>query len=151
MNRQEYLFIRNISWDLLIDARIDRLPVDINRIASVYKVNDLITEGAPLYNNAMVVSKYVLDRFGINSNQDNCRHLSVRILAPAVVLKELKVSSVDDIIKFTMLPEALAQQRFARLQELISRDKFEMSNMEAKVIKQFRPWIFSMISEWQNH
>ena len=36
MNKQEYKHIRNLAWDLLINAKISKLPVDIVAVANVY-------------------------------------------------------------------------------------------------------------------
>ena len=52
-----------------------------------------------------------------------------------------KVSSPKELAIITDLPMNLAKQRFARLQQLLKRDKFETSNMESIVLSQFKDWI----------
>ena len=52
-----------------------------------------------------------------------------------------KVPSPKELAIITDLPMNLAEQRFARLQQLLKRDKFETSNMESIVLSQFKDWI----------
>ena len=62
-------------------------------------------------------------------------------MSPAIVLREIKVSSPKELAIITDLPMNLAEQRFTRLQQLLKRDKFETSNMESIVLSQFKDWI----------
>ena len=77
---------------------------------------------------------------------EHSKCLAVRILSPMIVLKELKVSSATDIARYTNLPLTEANKRFSRLQELMTRDKFETSSLETRVLEQFKPWITAVSS-----
>ena len=144
MTKQEYQHIRNLAWDLLIDANITSLPTDLLAIANLYNGQDKIDVSKSTYENAISISQHILQTLGYKSSTEHSKCLAVRILSPVVVLKELKVKSTADIVKFTNLPFAEANKRYVRLQELIARGKFETSNMETKVLRQFKPWLSSL-------
>ena len=84
MKEQEYKHIRNLAWDLLIDANISQLPVDISAIANLYNLQHLIDNSKSLYENTLSVSEGILKIFGM-TNPDFTRYLTVRILAPMIV------------------------------------------------------------------
>ena len=140
MTKQEYKHIRNLAWDLLIDANISRLPVDINAIATLYDLQHLIDDSKTLYSNTLSVSEGILKIFGM-ANPEFARYLSVRILAPMIVFKELNIKSAKEMSNFSGLPLNLANQRFKRFEMLLSRNAFETSRLETIVLSQFRQWI----------
>lgn len=145
MTKQEYQHIRNLAWDLLIDAHITILPTNIEAIAKMYGCQNII-EGNSLYNDALSVSNNILTILGYPSSMEHSKCLAVRILSPMIVLKELRVSSATDIARYTNLPLTEANKRFSRLQELMTRDKFETSGLETRVLEQFKPWITAVSS-----
>lgn len=142
MTKQEYKHIRNLAWDLLIDAQISKLPVDINAIASLYNLNYLIDNSKPLYDNALSVAEGILNIFGLNY-PNFPRYLAVRILAPIIVFKELDIKSAEEMSKLSGLPENLAKQRFKRYKMILSKNAFGISRLENMVLSQFRKWIIS--------
>lgn len=142
MNEQEYKHIRNLAWDLLIDANISRLPVDISAIANLYNLQNLIDNSKSLYENTLSVSEGILKIFGM-TNPEFTRYLAVRILAPMIVFKELGVKSAEELSRLSGLPADLANQRFKRFEMLLSRNAFQTSRLETVVLSQFRQWIDS--------
>ena len=142
MNKQEYQHIRNLAWDLLIDANISQLPVDINAIAALYDLRHLIDNSKSLYDNTLSVAEGILKIFGMN-NPELTRHLAVRILAPMIVFKELGIKSAEEMSSLSGLPIDLANQRFKRFEMLLSRNAFQTSHLETIVLSQFRKWIDS--------
>lgn len=142
MNEQEYKHIRNLAWDLLIDANISRLPVDINAIAAIYNLQPLIDNSKSLYENTLSVAEGILKIFGM-SNPELTRYLAVRILAPMIVFKELGVKSAEELGRLSGLPADLANRRFKRFEMLLSRNAFQTSRLETVVLSQFRQWISS--------
>ena len=142
MNKQEYQHIRNLAWDLLIDANISQLPVDINAIAALYDLRHLIDNSKSLYDNTLSVAEGILKIFGMN-NPELTRHLAVRILAPMIVFKELGIKSAEEMSSLSELPIDLANQRFKRFEMLLSRNAFQTSRLETIVLSQFRKWIDS--------
>lgn len=140
MTEQEYKFIRNLSWDLLIDANISQLPVDINSIAGIYDLQSLINSNKSLYNNTLFISEGILKIFGLN-NPKLIKCLTVRLISPMIVLKELNINSAQEVSDISGLPIDIAIQRFNRLQMLLSRNAFETSRLETIVLSQFREWI----------
>lgn len=140
MNEQEYKHIRNLAWDLLIDAKISQLPVDISAIATIYNLQHLIDNSKPLYKNTLSVAEGILKIFGM-TKPEFVKHLAVRILAPMIVLKELGVKSAEELGKLSGLPKDLASQRFKRFEMLLSRNAFQTSRLESIVLSQFNQWI----------
>ena len=140
MNKQEYQHIRNLAWDLLIDANISQLPVDINAIAALYDLRHLIDNSKSLYDNTLSVAEGILKIFGMN-NPELTRHLAARILAPMIVFKELGIQSAEEMSSLSGLPIDLANQRFKRFEMLLSRNAFQTSRLETIVLSQFQNWI----------
>lgn len=140
MNEQEYKHIRNLAWDLLIDANISQLPVDINAIAALYHLQHLIDNSKSLYDNTLRVSEGILKIFGM-TNPEFTRYLTVRILAPMIVFKELGIQSAEELGNLSGLPANLANQRFKRFEMLLSRNAFQTSRLETIVLSQFQNWI----------
>ena len=142
MKEQEYKHIRNLAWDLLIDANISQLPVDISAIANLYNLQHLIDNSKSLYENTLSVSEGILKIFGM-ANPEFTRYLAVRILAPMIVFKELGIKSAEELCRLSGLPVDLANQRFKRFEMLLSRNAFQTSRLETIVLSQFRQWISS--------
>lgn len=142
MKKQEYKHIRNLAWDLLIDANISQLPVDISAIANLYNLQHLIDNSKSLYENTLSVSEGILKIFGM-TNPEFTRYLAVRILAPMIVFKELGIKSAEELCRLSGLPADLANQRFKRFEMLLSRNAFQTSRLETIVLSQFRQWISS--------
>lgn len=142
MDKYEYKFIRNLAWDLLIDANISQLPVDINAVAALYNLQHLIDNSKTLYENTLSVSKGILELFGMD-NKDFIKPLAVRILAPMIVFKELGITSAEEICKLSGLPQNVANQRFKRFEMLFQRNAFQIFRLETIVLSQFREWINS--------
>lgn len=140
MNEQEYKHIRNLAWDLLIDANISQLPVNINAIAALYHLQHLIDNSKSLYDNTLRVSEGILKIFGM-TNPEFTRYLTVRILAPMIVFKELGIQSAEELGNLSGLPANLANQRFKRFEMLLSRNAFQTSRLETIVLSQFQNWI----------
>lgn len=142
MKEQEYKHIRNLAWDLLINANISQLPVDINAIANLYNLQHLIDSSKSLYENTLSVSEGILKILG-RTNPEFTRYLAVRILAPMIVFKELGIKSAEELCRLSGLPADLANQRFKRFEMLLSRSAFQTSRLETIVLSQFREWIGS--------
>lgn len=140
MKEQEYKHIRNLAWDLLIDANISQLPVDISAISNLYNLQHLIDNSKSLYENTLSVSEGILKIFGM-TNPEFTRYLAVRILAPMIVFKELGIKSAEELCRLSGLPADLANQRFKRFEMLLSRNAFQTSRLETIVLLQFRQWI----------
>lgn len=142
MNEQEYKHIRNLAWDLLIDANISELPVDISAVASLYDLQYLIDNSKSLYENTLSVSEGILKIYGMY-NPEFTRYLAVRILAPMIVFKELGITSAEELCILSGLPHDVASQRFKRYEMLLKRNAFHASRLETIVLSQFHEWINS--------
>lgn len=68
MNEQEYKLIRNLAWDVLIDSKAARLPINLAAIASLYKLNSP-EEKLSFYVKAFQISSAILQTFGLYGNE----------------------------------------------------------------------------------
>lgn len=66
------------------------------------------------------------------------------LLAPMIVLKELNVKNKKELQNISDLPEKEAEKHFDRYEMLLKRDKFETSNFESKVLRQFKRFRYSL-------
>lgn len=143
MTKDEYVHIRNLAWDILIEAKISSLPVNISKIDKLYRLS-CSENYASRYDYALAVSNQILTLYGYSACYDNSKTLAVRILAPMIVLERIGISSYKELMHYTDLPENLAIQRFERLIVLRKRGKFETSHLETRVLSQFKHWIDSL-------
>ncbi|MBS6715320.1 MAG: hypothetical protein KH231_07640 [Dialister sp.] len=139
MTLQEYKTIRDLAWIVLINAHINEIPVDVSKIFRAYKINKPKTPGNSRFDKALAASSSILNFFGLNPSFD--KMLAVRILAPMIVVREIKIKSAEQLAKVFDLPHEIAAQRFERFEMLESRNKFLISNLEKKVLQEFQPWI----------
>lgn len=139
MTEQEYKLIRSLAWDVLIDAGISELPVNIKAVASVYGAESVVDDSAPVYDNTVKVSEYILNVFGLDT-RTLTEAFTVRLLAPMIVLKRLSVRSAAEVSRLTGLPPVLAEKRFERLMLLEKRNAFGISKLENTVWLQFEKW-----------
>ena len=72
--------------------------------------------------------------------------LSMRIMCPLIVLKAINIKDENELFQLTDLPYKLAVQRFERYKMLLNRNKFELSNLESKVLTNFQSWISSRLN-----
>ena len=139
LTEQEYKLIRSLAWDVLIDAGISELPVNIKAVASVYGAESVVDDSAPVYDNTVKVSEYILNVFGLDT-RTLTEAFTVRLLAPMIVLKRLSVRSAAEVSRLTGLPPVLAEKRFERLMLLEKRNAFGISKLENTVWLQFEKW-----------
>jgi hypothetical protein len=85
------------------------------------------------------VSTQILEIYGYNT--DFAKYLAIRLMSPIIILKELKITSVEDIVNITGLPLNIAKKRYERYQMLLVRNAFETSHLETKVLNQFQDWL----------
>ena len=140
MTKQEYKHIRNLAWDLLVDAKISKLPTDIKAIATLYDLQFLVDDTKSLYSNTLLISKNILKIFGL-TKPEFVRYLAIRILAPLIVFKELDIKLSDEIHILSKLPMNLSIKRFNRYQMLLKRNSFGISHLEIMVLSNFQSWI----------
>ena len=87
LDQQEYSHLNYLALDLIIDARINRLPVDISNIAAIYGLRKLIDYSKSRFENTVIVSQHILKMFGYDDNIYNAEYLAVKILSPLIVLR----------------------------------------------------------------
>lgn len=138
MTKQEYEHTRNLAWLILINAKITELPIDETKLASVLFEKINIDADKSRFENVLEISKHILEIYGYDTRYELCHALTVRLMAPMIVLKELNIKTKKELQDITDLPEKEAEKRFKRYELLLKRNKFETSNFESKVLKQFK-------------
>ena len=141
MTDQEYRHIRNLSWDLLLDARIKSLPVDLPRIARLYTPMWRPDPKISFFENAVDLSGKILVVFGIQNSAEYAESLAVRVVAPIIVFQMLDVNSAEEIAEISNIPLSFAHERFRRYLASLSRGTFGISKLERRVANQFWPWV----------
>lgn len=142
MTKQEYVHIRNLASDLLIDAKISWLPIDIKAIAYIYNLQDLIDDSKTLYDNTFLVAKKILAIFGF-TKFEFAKQFSIMILSPMFVLNKLNIKSENELCALTKLPANLAKQRYKQYKKILSGRTFKISRRDSIVLSQFGQWISS--------
>lgn len=137
VTRQECQHIKNFSLDLLIDANIRCLPVNVMGVAKVYNIN--LSQVKTLFTNTLYLSDKLLNIFGYNTKLT--KYLAVELLSPMIILRNLNIQSVIEIADITKLPLSIATQRFNKYKMLLTYKSFKPSNLESKVLLQFNDWI----------
>lgn len=66
---------------------------------------------------------------------------AIRLLAPAIVLHELKLFTPEQIMEVCGIAYTAAAYRAERMKELEQRQKYGTHPLEQKVLEQFRPFI----------
>lgn len=146
-----YAHIRNLSWDLLANAHMTSLPIDIRKIADLHKLSYLIKENNSLYKNTYIVSKAILKIFGYSSRHAVCDTLAVRLMAPLIVLRDCDVDSPAEVAKMTLLPDKLAKQRYERLLCAKEVGLFELSSQERVIRVIFSDYVGSYSKNQLTH
>lgn len=69
---------------------------------------------------------------------------ALRLLCPACVLKDLNISSPEDLANICRIPLSQAEIRYQRLKELKKRNKYFTSPIELEVYKNFENYLTSL-------
>ncbi len=141
MTKQEYITIRELAWNILLNSNASKLPIDITPIAKLYNLQDVLNYSNTRYNNATIVTKKILVIYGLPDTKEFVNALCIRLLAPLCILKECNIITPQEISKYCDIPLNVAEQRTARLQVVIKRNKFFISNLEKKVFDNFSEFI----------
>lgn len=143
LNHQEYSHINYLALDLLIDAKIDRLPVDVAEIASNHGISSIIDFSKSRYDNAVIVSKHILGKYGYNNNLYYSEYLATKILSPLIIFKELGINNFEHFHFLSDLPILIASLRFDLYKNLISKSEIGKYSIEKRALNCFRDWINS--------
>ena len=140
-----YTHLRNLSWEVLKDANMTSLPIDIHKIADVYNLHHLVKKRNDLYTNTYSIAKEILKLYSYSKKPEACKVLTVRLMSPLIVLHDCCVNSAKEVQQMTLLPQDLAQQRYDRLIEAITKGKFELSKKERIIRMIFSDYIDSYL------
>ncbi len=66
---------------------------------------------------------------------------AIRLLAPLCILKEMNISSAEELSKLCNISKTAGKYRFARLQKALEKNKFYINHKEKKVLNQFKDYI----------
>lgn len=113
MDKKSYWALCHHVWSLLLQERIDALPVRVSELCGHLRIP--IKQTANMF--------------------------AARLLAPACVLWGCGVRSAADIMRLCDISEQSAEYRWARMQELYKRGKFLTHPLERAVYEQFSDYI----------
>lgn len=169
MSYEEYARARDASWECLIGAKINCLPVKLSQICRHLNIriikNSNLNENKLLHaerGRAMYISgqHYIIvrdtelieaQRYTIaheighiymgKSSEYEAERFAIDILAPACVLWGLNLHTAEEIATMCEISMASARIRAERMKVLYKRNKFLYSNLERMVYNQFLPFI----------
>lgn len=133
MTKDDYIFIRNYAWDILIISQSDHLPIDLQQIADSFGVH--LQQDLNYFKQAIALCSALLQQIGLNDNEEYSTALAIRIIAPIVVLQNCDIKTYKELENLTLLPEPLSRHRFDRI--AVKKDYIGMSSLERRVGLQF--------------
>lgn len=98
-----------------------------------------------IYTNTYSIAKEILKLYSYSKKPEACKVLTVRLMSPLIVLHDCCVNSAKEVQQMTLLPQDLAQQRYDRLIEAITKGKFELSKKERIIRMIFSDYIDSYL------
>lgn len=140
MNWQEHKHICNLATDLLIDAKINSLPVDCEKVANLYTPFWRESRSLTYFQNVMSLSMRILPIFGLKSFVQYAELLGINLAAPPIVLRMIRVKSPEDIAELSNLPIFVAKEQFVEYRHRFSQKIPYISRPERKLEHQFRSW-----------
>lgn len=133
MTKDEYIFIRNYAWDILIISQSDHLPIDLQQIADSFGIR--LQQNLSYFKQAVELCSALLKQIGLNNNEECSTALATRIIAPITVLQNCDIKTYKELKNLTLLPEPLSKHRFDRI--TAKKDYIGMSSLERRVQQQF--------------
>lgn len=89
--------------------------------------------------------RYAVRRFAFSPKRAGSEReadmFAIRLLAPAFVLHELKMTRADDIAALCGIPMSAALERSRRMELLEQRSRFYSSPLEKQLYAKYKPWI----------
>ena len=160
-----YKIARDRAWQCLIETNINALPINLSQVLDYYHIkiksfssND---KQAFIENNSIFLNTQLIKtraRFTVAHelghillNHKNLSHSihsesdnkNIGLLMPAIVLKEINYIEAQDIADACNVSLQSARYRAERMQELLRRDKFNLSPLERQVYNNFKDFINS--------
>ena len=86
-------------------------------------------------------SNFNRDELSLLVDEQDANTLATRLLAPACVLRRLKVCDAETMMWLCGLPLSVAEARAERMGQLIDRDKFFLRKDEERVFELFKDFI----------
>ncbi len=120
-------------WSIVYD---DRMPICESRMVIAHELGHILLGHEYKY------SDYRFSKSGKKLKSEYEADLfAIRLLAPACVLHELKITDADKIAKLCEIPKKIATERAKRMEILEERSRFYHSELERKVYENFREFI----------
>lgn len=146
MTKDDYIFIRNYAWDILIISQSDHLPIDLQQIADSFGVH--LQQDLNYFKQAVALCSALLQQIGLNDNEEYSTALAIRIMAPITVLQSCDVKTCKELENLTLLPESLSKHRFNRISA--KKSYIGMSALERRVQHQFNSFCDSYKTKRSN-
>lgn len=167
MEKQQYFKIRNLAWEILVKQKVDTLPINIIQICndmkiSVIKANINLDGYSTVRNDENIIYYKQINNIGrirftiahelghillnnynltLREREKEANMFAARLLTPLGVLQELNVKSAEEISRVCNVSLSMAKIRYARLEMLRQRNKFQTSKLEQSVVHNFQNYI----------
>ena len=138
MNHQECEHINYLALDILIDSKIDQLPVNVAQIAAHHGLNYTIDLSKTRFENTVAISSLILQKYGYDHSLFYSEYLAVKILSPLVVFKELGISMFEEFYVLADLPPLIASLRFEHYENLCRHNDIGKYNIEKRILNMFK-------------
>jgi len=86
-------------------------------------------------------SNFNRDELCLLAEEQDANALATRLLAPACILRRLKVCDAETLIWLCGLPFSVAEARAERMAQLVNRDKFFLHKDEERVYELFKEFV----------
>lgn len=165
-----YFKLRDLAWQILINSKVDSLPIDLNKVlnyldlkALQYDFKDIDDRGASaiinnqqciLYSNTCdeqqarftishEIGHILLQHYDIDNDdiEKEANSFAARLLMPLGVLNAIGISKAEDIATVCNVSLESADWRAKRMQEVAKRNKYGASDLERQLIQQFSNFI----------
>ena len=127
-------YFNGYCWTIIYN---DEDPVEICRFTIAHELGHFFLGHDLTYSRFNNVRK-----FGCKPKEEEQADMfAIKLLAPACVLNELKISSPDDIVKYCRIPKGIARKRYERMKVLYKRDVFLTDPLEQVVYQNFSKYL----------
>lgn len=128
-------YFNGYCWTIIYN---DEDPVEICRFTIAHELGHFFLGHDLTYSRFNNVRK-----FGCKPTEEQqADSFAIRLLAPACILNDLRVSSYGDIEKYCRIPSSVAKKRYERMKLLYKRDSFFTDPIEEQVYHNFSKYLY---------
>lgn len=127
-------FTNGHDWIIVYD---DTQPVDVCRFTLAHELGHFFLGHDLKYAKYAGIQEFV----GKGKSEQQANAFAIRLLCPACILHDLKLTTAEQIAATCRVPLDVAERRADRMRELNKRDQFLTSPLEKEVYENFRTYL----------